>query len=132
MKAIKIVFGYVHFGLALTVSVQFLASPMYGGDLNDTVWEIVSSLMAVGGLAALIFSIIRMRESPDPGAKVMFIASLTLFLLFMRLWLSTYVFDSDETPQGDIVQLMWYGIDVLFVLVNFFVGHYLLRTVSRS
>ena len=88
--------------------------------------------MAVGALAALIFSIVRIRESPDAGAKVMFIASLTLFLLFMRLWLSAYVFESDETPQGDIVQLMWYGIDVLFVLVNIFVGHYLLRAASRQ
>ena len=130
MKATKTIFGYVHFGLALVVAVQFLASPMYGGDLNGTIWDIVSIAMAVGALSALIFAVIRVRESEgssDVSGKVMLIASIVLFLLFFRLFFSSQVFDSDEKPPFEFRLLMWYGIDVLFVIVNLFVGRYLLR-----
>ena len=48
MTAIKTIFGYVHCGMALIVAIQFLVSPMYGGDLNGTVWDAVSILMAIG------------------------------------------------------------------------------------
>ena len=130
MKAIKTIFGYVHIALAFVVAVQFLASPMYGGDLNGTVWDVVSFLMAIGAVAALVFAIMRMREvdnSSHWGSTVMFIASLTLFLLFFRLWFASYVFESAENPSLEFRRLMWYGIDVLFVVVNLFVGRYLLR-----
>ena len=130
MTAIKTIFGYVHCGMALIVAIQFLVSPMYGGDLNGTVWDAVSILMAIGAVAALVFAVMRMREVGflfDWGSTLMLIASLTLFLLFFRLWFASYVFGSAETPALEFSRLMWYGIEVLFVLVNLFVGRYLLR-----
>lgn len=130
MKATKTIFGYVHFGLALIVAIQFLASPMYGGDLNGTIWDLVSIMMVVGIVASLVFAVMRMREDSDSGdwePRVMLIASIALFLLFFRLFFSSQVFDSDEKPPFEFRLLMWYGIDVLFVLVNLFIGRYLLR-----
>ena len=135
MKAIKTIFGYVHIALAIIVAVQFLASPMYGGDLNGDVWDVVSYLMAIGSVAALIFAVIRQRQadgSSDWGATAMLIGSLVLFLLFFRLWFSSSVFDSDEKLALDFRRVMWYGIDVLFVVVNLFVGRYLLRNVKSG
>ena len=133
MTAIKTIFGYVHCGLAGAVAIQFLASPMYGGALNGRVWDALSILMAIGAVAALAFAVMRMREvgdSSDWGSTLMLIASLTLFLLFFRLWFAAYVFESAETPALEFSRLMWYGIEVLFVLVNLFVGRYLLRSAK--
>ena len=116
--------------MSLIVAMQFLASPMYGGDLNGTIWDLVSIMMAVGVVAALVFAWLRIREdsaSDDWGSRVMLIASLALFLLFFRLFFSSQVFDSDEKPPYEFRLLMWYGIDVLFIIVNLFVGRYLLR-----
>lgn len=135
MKAIKTILGYIHIAMALIVAIQFLASPMYGGDLNGTIWDLVSIMMAIGAVAALVFAVLRMREvgdTSDWGSTLMLIATLTLFLLFFRLWFASEVFESAEKPSLEFRRLMWYGIDVLFVLVNLFVGRYLLRTVSRS
>ena len=131
----KRVFGYAHIGLALIVACQFIASPMYGGDLNGQIWDIVSIAMAIGAVSALIFATLRMLEVEGPhdwGANVMLIASLASALLVWRLFLSSQIFDSAEKPPYEFRLLMWYGIDVLSVLVNLFVGRYLLRTVSRS
>ncbi len=130
MNTIRTIFGFVHLGMALIVAMQFLASPMYGGDLNGTIWDLVSIMMAVGVVAALVFALLRVREnsaSDDWGSRVMLIASLALFLLFFRLFFSSQVFDSDEKPPYEFRLLMWYGIDVLFIIVNLFVGRYLLR-----
>ena len=135
MKSVRTIFGYVHIALALVVAVQFLASPTYGGDLNGTIWDIVSILMAVGVLAAWIFAMIRMQESGDSSdwaSTAMLIASLVLLLLFFRLFFSSQIFDSDEQPSREFRLLMWYGIDVLFVVVNLFVGRYLLRSVKSG
>lgn len=131
----KRVFGYAHIGLALVVGCQFIASPMYGGDLNGQIWDIVSIAMAIGAVSALIFAMLRIREtegSHDWGANVMLIASLASALLVWRLFLSSQVFDSAEKPPYEFRLLMWYGIDVLSVLVNLFVGRYLLHAASRS
>ena len=135
MISIKRVFGYLHIGLALVVACQFIASPMYGGDLNGQIWDIVSIAMAIGAVSALIFATLRMLEVEGPhdwGAKVMLIASLASALLVWRLFLSSQVFDSAEKPPYEFRLLMWYGIDVLSVLVNLFVGRYLLHAASRS
>ena len=116
--------------MAVIVALQFLASPMYGGDLNGMIWDLVSIMMVVGVVAALAFAVLRIREDVgvnEWGSRVMLIASLVLFLLFFRLFFSSQVFDSDEKPPFEFRLLMWYGIDVLFVIVNLFVGRYLLR-----
>ena len=131
----KRVFGYAHIGLAFVVACQFIASPMYGGDLNGQIWDIVSIAMAIGAVSALIFAMLRMREvegAHDWGANVMLIASLASALLVWRLFLSSQVFDSAEKPPYEFRLLMWYGIDVLSVLVNLFVGRYLLRAALKS
>ena len=130
MEAIKRIFGYVHIAMALIVAVQFLASPMYGGGLNGEIWDAVSIMMAVGVVAALVFAAMRMREesaSGDSGSRIMLIATIALFLLFFRLFFSSQVFDSNEKPPYEFRLLMWYGIDVLFVIVSLFMGRYLMR-----
>ena len=135
MRATKIIFGYVHLGLALIVAVQFLASPMYGGDLNGTIWDLVSIGMAVGVVASLVFAMMRLRAESgagNSGAQVMLIASIALFLLFFRLFFSSQVFDSVERLPFEFRLMMWYGIDVLFVIVNLYVGRYLLRSARAG
>ena len=135
MRVTKTIFGYVHFGLALVVSIQFLVSPMYGGELNGTIWDIVSIAMAVGVASSLVFAIIRVREpggGADGSSKAMLIASIVLFLLFFRLFFSSQVFDSDERLPFEFRLMMWYGIDVLFVIVNLYVGRYLLRSTKAE
>ena len=134
MVAIKRWFGPIHIGLGLAVAVQFVLSPTYA---SGRVWEVLSFVMAFGVVAALAFSLLRMRESqrtgesPGLGATTMLASSGALFLLFWRLWLDWQFFDSVEMSDDSVRLAMWYGIDVLFVLVNVTVGLYLLRTVKR-
>lgn len=137
MYATKTWFGYVHIALGLAVAAQFVASPTYDVDTSNAVWDVISVLMAAGTVSALAFSLARVRAPDrsrtqlDIGAVAMLIASACLFLLYYRLWLAWWVFDAAETPPADLLQVMWYGIDVLFVVVNIAVGRYLLRT-ARS
>ena len=134
MAAIKRWFGPVHIALGLAVTVQFVLSPTYA---SGRVWDVLSFVMAFGVVAALAFSLLRMRESqrsgesPDLGAITMLASSAALFLLYSRLWLDWQFFDSVEMSDGSVRLAMWYGIDVLFVLVNVTVGLYLLRTVKQ-
>lgn len=137
MERIKTWFGCAHIVLGLAVAVQFVASPTYDVDTSNDVWDVLGVVMAAGSVSALAFSVARMREgdrsqaSPDIGATVMMVSSASLFLLYSRLWLAWWVFDAAETPPADLRQVMWYGIDVLFVLVSIAVGRYLLRS-ARS
>ena len=55
-----------------------------------------------------------------------------LSLLFFRLWLGWEVYDSEETPPWEIRLLLWYAIDVLFVIVSVTVGRYLLRSATAQ
>ncbi len=134
MKSLKRLFGYVHVVLGLAVAGQFVASPTYDVETSSDVWDAMSFAMAVGAAAALVFSLMRVREAgklPDWRATAMLIASASLFLLFFRLWLGWEVYDADETPPWEIRVLLWYVIDVMFVIVSITVGRYLLRT-TRS
>ena len=130
--------GYVHMLLGVAVAVQFVASPTYNPDASNDVWDVLAIPMAVGAASAVVFSLIRVHVSrqPEQGADLrsicMLIASAALFLLYFRLWLAWWVFDAAETPPADLRQVMWYFIDVLFVLVNIAVGRHLLRVASLS
>ena len=130
--------GYVHVLLGLAVAVQFVASPTYDIETSGDVWDVLTIPMAVGAASAVAFSLIRVRASrqSEQGADLrsvcMLIASAALFLLYYRLWLAWWVFDAAETPPADLRQVMWYLIDVLFVLVNIAVGRYLLRAARPS
>ncbi len=134
MVTFKRWFGPVHIALGLAVAVQFVLSPTYS---SGRVWEVLSFAMAFGVVAALAFSLLRMWESrrsgepPGLGATTMLASSGALFLLFWRLWLDWQFFDSVEMSDDSVRLAMWYGIDVLFVLVNITVGLYLLRTVKQ-
>ncbi len=134
IKALKRLFGYAHILLGLAVVGQFVASPTYDVAASTDVWDAMSFAMAVGAATALMVSLIRIREAgklPDWRATTMLIAAAGLFLLFYRLWLSWEVYESVETPPWEIRLLLWYFIDVLFVIVSITVGRYLLRT-ARS
>lgn len=135
IRALKRVFGYVHILLGLAVAGQFVASPTYDVGRSTDVWDAISFAMAVGAGTALVVSLMRIREVgklPDWAATTMLIASGCLFLLFYRLWLSWEVYDSAETPPWEIRLLLWYFIDVLFVIVSITVGRYLLRTANSQ
>lgn len=125
--------GYAHIVLGAAVAVQFVLSPTYDLDTSGDVWDVLTIPMAVGAASAVVFSLIRVRivrqseGQADLGSVCMLIASAALFLLYYRLWLAWWVFDAAETPPADLLQVMWYFIDVLFVLVNITVGRHLLR-----
>ena len=129
--------GYVHMLLGIAVAVQFVLSPTYDVDASNGVWDVLTIPMAVGAASAVVFSLIRVRKSrqsdegADLGSVCMLIASAALFLLYYRLWLAWWVFDAAETPPADLRQVMWYFIDVLFVLVSLSVGLHLLRLSGR-
>ena len=129
--------GWAHVLLGLAVAAQFVASPTYDVETSGDVWDVLTIPMAVGAASAVLFSLIRVQRSRQSGqdadlnAVSMLIASAALFLLYYRLWLAWWVFDAAETPPADLRQVMWYGIDVLFVLVNIAVGRHLLRLSGR-
>ncbi len=135
IKALKRLFGYAHVLLGLAVAGQFVASPTYDVATSTDVWDAMSFAMAVGAATALLASLMRILEAgklPDWRATTMLISAAGLFLLFYRLWLSWEVFESAETPPWEIRLLMWYFIDVLFVIVSITVGRYLLRTAKSQ
>lgn len=138
MTSINRLCGYVHVLLGLAVAAQFVLSPTYDIDASGDVWDVLTIPMAVGAASAVVFSLIRVQQSrqSEQGADLrsvcMLIASAALFLLYYRLWLAWWVFDAAETPPADLRQVMWYFIDVLFVLVNVAVGRHLLRVASLS
>lgn len=135
IKALRQLLGYAHVLLGLAVAGQFVASPTYDVTTSTDVWDAMSFAMAVGAATALVVSLMRIREAgklPDWAATTMLIASACLFLLFYRLWLSWEVYDSAETPPWEIRLLLWYFIDVLFVIVSITVGRYLLRTAKSQ
>jgi cation transport ATPase len=135
IKALRQLFGYAHILLGLAVAGQFVASPTYDVTTSSDVWDVMSVAMAVGAATALVVSLLRIREVgklPDWRATVMLIAAACLFLLFYRLWLAWEVYDSSETPPWEIRLLLWYFIDVLFVLVSITVGRYLVRTANSQ
>ena len=135
IRVLKRVFGYAHVALGLAVAGQFIASPTYDVATSTDVWDAMSFAMAAGAATALAVSLMRVWRAgrlPDWRATTMLIASGGLFLLFFRLWLSWEVYDAVETPPWEIRLLLWYLIDVLFVIVSITVGRYLLRTANSQ
>ena len=138
MDAIKRLFGYVHVILGLAVAVQFLASEIYDDDAVVQVWEILNYLMAIGAVAALVFSYLRARDANGSdvkewvGSSVMLIASAALFLLFFEQWFSWKIFKEADDELRDFRFMAWMVIDVMFVIMNVIVGSYLLRSTQAK
>ena len=59
MDWIRRVFGYVHVIVAALVAVQFLGGEIRADDVVARDWETLNYFMAVGAIAALIFSYLR-------------------------------------------------------------------------
>ena len=139
MDLIKRAFGYIHIILGLAVAVQFLASEIYDGDAVAQVWDILNYFMAIGVVAALVFSYLRSRDSnkaKDPAewvaASVMLIASVALFLLYFEQWFAWTVFKDAGDELGEARTMVWIVIDVMFPIVNIVVGGYLLRSTQSK
>ena len=138
MELIKRAFGYIHILLGLAVAVQFLASEIYDDDAVVDVWTILNYFMAVGVVAALVFSYLRTRDADGSDLKewiassVMLIASAALFLLYIEQWFAWTVFTDEGDDLWETRSLVWITIDVMFPIVNIIVGTYLLRSASRS
>lgn len=138
MDLVKRAFGYIHIILGLAVAVQFLASEIYDGDAVGQVWDILNYFMAIGVIAALVFSYLRSREADRSdmsewiASSVMLIASAALFLLYFEQWFAWTVFKDAGDELGDSRSLVWIIIDVMFPIVNIIVGSYLLRSVGST
>ncbi len=127
MDAIKMLFGWIHLILALLVAVQFLAAPIYETNADD-IWEILYWLMAIGVIAAVVFSFVRAREGDESDAKSANRAmalSIAVALLFLENWFSATLFGSASGSARDLLGIL---IPVLFVVVNRNVGLWLLRS----
>ena len=138
MDLIKRAFGYIHIILGLAVAVQFLASEIYDGDAVGQVWEILNYFMAIGVIAALVFSYLRSREADRSdmpewiASSVMLIASAALFLMYFEQWFAWTVFKDAGDELGESRSMVWIMIDVMFPIVNIIVGSYLLRSVGST
>ncbi len=136
MDLIKRSFGYIHIILGLTVAVQFLASEIYDGDAVGQVWDILNYFMAIGAIAALVFSYLRSRDADRSdmsewvASSVMLIASAALFLLYFEQWFAWTVFKDAGDELGEARTMVWIVIDVMFPIVNIIVGSYLLRSTQ--
>ena len=138
MGLIKRVFGYIHIILGLAVAAQFLASEIYDGDAVGQVWDILNYFMAIGAIAALVFSYLRVREADGSDIKewlassAMLTASAVLFLLYFEQWFAWTVFKDAGDELGESRSMIWIMIDVMFPIVNVIVGSYLLRNTAAS
>lgn len=138
MDLIKRVFGYIHIVLGLVVAAQFLASEIYDGDAVGQVWDVLNYFMAIGVIAALVFSYLRSREADRAdmsewiASSVMLIASAALFLLYFEQWFAWTVFKDAGDELGEARTMVWIVIDVMFPIVNIIVGSHLLRTAVES
>ena len=138
MDLVKRAFGYVHIVLGLAVAVQFLASEIYDGDAVGQVWGILNYFMAIGVIAALVFSYLRSREADRSdmsewiASSVMLIASAALFLLYFEQWFAWKVFKDAGDELGEARSMVWIVIDVMFPIVNIIVGGYLLRNAKTG
>ncbi len=138
MDLVRRAFGYIHIILGLAVAVQFLASEIYDGDAVGQVWDILNYFMAIGAIAALVFSYLRVRDADASDIKewvassAMLIASAALFLLYFEQWFAWTVFKEAEDELGEARTLVWIVIDVMFPIVNIIVGTHLLRSAGSS
>lgn len=132
MDSVKRVFGYIHIILGAVVGLQFLASEIYSDDASGDVWTVLNYFMAVGVIAALVFSYLRARDADGSDLKewiassAMLIASAALFLMYIEQWFAWELF-VDEGDGGDFRSMVWILVDVSFPIVNIIVGRYLLR-----
>lgn len=134
MDLVKRAFGYIHIILGLVVAVQFLASEIYDDNAVVQVWDILNYFMAIGVVAALVFSYLRSRDADRSdmsewiASSVMLIASAALFLLYVEQWFAWTVFKDAGDELGESRSMVWIMIDVMFPIVNIIVGSYLLRS----
>ena len=136
MDWIKRVFGYVHLILGLVVAAQFVLNEVYSDDAAGDVWETLNYFMAVGAVAALIFSYLRARSTDKSdlrewiASSAMLIASSGLFLMYFEQWFAWEVFKDADDELGEFRSIIWIAVDVMFPIVNIIVGSYLLRSVG--
>ena len=138
MDLIKRAFGYIHIILGLAVAVQFVMSEINPEDTVFRIWGVLNYLMAIGAIAALVFSWMRARETDKSdlqewvASNVMLISAAAMFLLFFEQWFAWTVFKDADDELGDFRSMVWIVIDVMFPIVNITVGSYLLRSVGST
>ena len=136
MDWIRRVFGYVHVIVAALVAVQFLGGEIRADDVVARDWETLNYFMAVGAIAALIFSYLRARDADKLdlqewiASSAMLIASSVLFLMYFEQWFASEVFKDADDELGEFRSIIWIAVDVMFPVVNIIVGSYLLRSVG--
>ena len=136
MDWIRRVFGYVHVIVAALVAVQFLGGEIRADDVVARDWETLNYFMAVGAIAALIFSYLRARDADKLdlqewiASSAMLIASSVLFLMYFEQWFASEVFKDADDELGEFRSIIWIAVDVMFPIVSIIVGSYLLRSVG--
>ena len=136
MDWIRRVFGFVHVIVAVLVAVQFLGGEIRADDVVARDWETLNYFMAVGAIAALIFSYLRARDADKLdlqewiASSAMLIASSVLFLMYFEQWFAWEVFKDADDELGEFRSIIWIAVDVMFPIVNIIVGSYLLRSVG--
>ena len=137
MDWIRRVFGYVHVIVAALVAVQFLGGEIRADDVVARDWETLNYFMAVGAIAALIFSYLRARDADKLdlqewiASSAMLIASSVLFLMYLLSSGSRRRCSKDADDElGEFRSIIWIAVDVMFPIVNIIVGSYLLRSVG--
>ena len=142
MQAVMLVFGYIHILLALVMTVQYIAFPMYDDpmsnkDLADDVWNVIDYFSAVGAIAAVFFSYLRCREADKTdlreyiASSTMFIASVSLLILFFEQWFAAGLFAADDFELSDFRAAIWSVINVAYPVTWGAIGIYLIKD-SRS
>ena len=120
----------------LLVAVQFLGGEIRTDDVVGRDWETLNYFMAVGAIAALIFSYLRARSTDKSdlrewiASSAMLIASSVLFLMYFEQWFASEVFKDADDELGEFRSIIWIAVDVMFPIVNIIVGSYLLRSVG--
>lgn len=136
MQLIRLLFGYIHILLALVMVVQYIAFPLYDEDLANDVWNVIDYFSAVGAIAAVVFSYLRCRAADKSdlreyiASSTMFIASVSLLILFFEQWFAAGLFAADDFELSDFRAAVWSVINVAYPVTWGAIGLYLIR-VSR-
>lgn len=133
MQVVKLVFGYIHILLALVMVVQYIVFPMYDEDLANDVWNVIDYFSAIGAIAAVVFSYLRCRDADKADLReyiasaTMFIASVSLAILFFEQWFTTGLFAADGYKLPDFRAAIWSVVNVAYPVTWGAIGLYLIR-----
>ncbi len=142
MEMLKRLLAVVHIVLALAVSVNWIATPLYhDGSDSYPVWEVLNYFMAAAVVIALIVNFLYKRSLDGAGsdrpltrqyfeANLAFYASIVLTLWFYWNFFGSLFPETESAAVGLIHLEMWTLTNPLFVLVSGVTGFRLWRMAA--